>query len=239
MPFVGTWSFNFIHNILQLYYIHNILQLLQMKRSQNSSSTMRAIIRIGGNTPIEMFELWAGWIGGLLWHQRSIDWISDYILKCFCCFLERFACFILRLTFQVSQYIPKKQVYLLRDLHIESLPAGFTGFPGRRRAPHQKLQKHIFPCTCEAVFMGILKPVSPDGRDMQQSLWSLFAYKTSSWRLFCSPTKQNNQDYLLWDPHIESLPAGFSGFPGHRRAPYQRLQKNLAPISYSPLAYIF
>ena len=31
--------------------------------------------------------------------------------------------------------------YLLRDLHIESLPAGFSGFPGHRRAPRQKLQK--------------------------------------------------------------------------------------------------
>ena len=34
-----------------------------------------------------------------------------------------------------------KQVYLLRDLHIESLLAGFSGFPGHRRTPHQKLQK--------------------------------------------------------------------------------------------------
>ena len=30
---------------------------------------------------------------------------------------------------------------LRRDLHIESHPAGFSGFPGHRRAPHQKLQK--------------------------------------------------------------------------------------------------
>ena len=36
----------------------------------------------------------------------------------------------------------------------------------------------------DAVLMGILKPVFPDGREMQQSLWSLFAYKTSLWRLF-------------------------------------------------------
>ena len=27
----------------------------------------------------------------------------------------------------------EKQVYLLRDIHIESLPAGFSGFPGHRR----------------------------------------------------------------------------------------------------------
>ena len=31
-------------------------------------------------------------------------------------------------------------VYLLRDSHIESLPAGFSSFPGHSRAPHQKLQ---------------------------------------------------------------------------------------------------
>ena len=31
----------------------------------------------------------------------------------------------------------KNQVYLLRDLHIESLPAGFTGFPGHLRAPRR------------------------------------------------------------------------------------------------------
>ena len=34
----------------------------------------------------------------------------------------------------------KKQVYLLRVFHIESLPGGFNGFSGHRRAPHQKLQ---------------------------------------------------------------------------------------------------
>ena len=52
-------------------------------------------------------------------------------------------CFMLipvsyRLVFHVT---PKQQVYLLRDLHIESLPACFSGFQGHRRAPHQKLQK--------------------------------------------------------------------------------------------------
>ena len=30
---------------------------------------------------------------------------------------------------------------------------------------------------------------------------------------------------LLRDPHIESLPVGFSGFPVHRRALHQTLQK--------------
>ena len=41
----------------------------------------------------------------------------------------------------------KKHVYLLRDPHIESLPAGFSGFPGHGYAPHQKSQK-LFRQSC-------------------------------------------------------------------------------------------
>ena len=37
--------------------------------------------------------------------------------------------------------IYEKMVYLLIDPHIMSLPAGFSGFPGYRRAPHKKMQK--------------------------------------------------------------------------------------------------
>ena len=36
---------------------------------------------------------------------------------------------------------------------------------------------------------------------------------------------RRRKGYLLKDPNIESLPAGFSGFSGHRRAPHQKLQK--------------
>ena len=34
---------------------------------------------------------------------------------------------------------------------------------------------------------------------------------------------QQNKVCLLRYPRLESLPAGFSGFPGHRRAPIQHL----------------
>ena len=37
------------------------------------------------------------------------------------------------------------KVYLLRDVHMESLPVGFSGFPGHRRAPHQKSQTEVIP----------------------------------------------------------------------------------------------
>ena len=51
--------------------------------------------------------------------------------------------FFVMLVFACSRVllrkILKREVYLLGDLHTESLPAGSSGFPGHRRAPHQKL----------------------------------------------------------------------------------------------------